>query len=362
VQPSRRGYLSRERARQSTALGEKIMTTAAARVRFVSRVLASLGSPAARALARCLGVAVLGASAASGQWPPGWNLLAAGVPPPVRYHAMVFDLARSVCVTFGGWNGAGGTAETWEWNGTSWTQRLPAAAPWPRWGHAMAYDGVRGRTVLFGGIGSGNFGDTWEYDGAAVTWTPRATGGGPPARRVAAMAFDTLHGVCVLFGGQNDTLSFSDTWTWDGVAWTQRAVAGPAAREQHSMAYDSHRGVVVLFGGFDMFAPPPNSFGDTWEWDGAAWTQRATSGPLAAGAHAMAYDSVRQRTVLVMGHRTWVWDGTAWAEAPTPGLPSRDSAAMAFDAAREQVVRQGGYDTISSTLTRARGRCSAARR
>jgi len=38
------------------------------------------------------------------------------------------------------------------------------------------------------------------------------------------------------------------------------------------MVYDSVRGVTVLFGG------APN-FSDTWEWDGAAWSQRVVSGP-----------------------------------------------------------------------------------
>ena len=54
--------------------------------------------------------------------------------------------------------------DTWEWDGTAWTQRSPASAPSPQQGHAMAYDAARGRVVLFGGHDSFRRGDTWEWD------------------------------------------------------------------------------------------------------------------------------------------------------------------------------------------------------
>ena len=38
------------------------------------------------------------------------------------------------------------------------------------------------------------------------------------------------------------------------------------------MAFDSARKVTVLFGGGSYN-------GDTWEWNGSAWTQRVVSGP-----------------------------------------------------------------------------------
>ena len=41
------------------------------------------------------------------------------------------------------------------------------------------------------------------------------------------------------------------------------------------MAYDSQRGKTVLFRGtiFPGASSPSALFGDTWEWDGSAWTQ-----------------------------------------------------------------------------------------
>ncbi|MER3513473.1 MAG: hypothetical protein C4310_02960, partial [Chloroflexota bacterium] len=61
-------------------------------------------------------------------------------------------------------------SDTWEWNGTTWTQRTPDPTPPPRRRHALTYDMARGAVVLFGGEGaSGLLNDTWEWDGLA--WT-----------------------------------------------------------------------------------------------------------------------------------------------------------------------------------------------
>ena len=47
------------------------------------------------------------------------------------------------------------------------------------------------------------------------------------------------------------------------------ANASPSARLVHALAYDSARGRVVLFGGSDSSF---NLLSDTWVWDGTAWT------------------------------------------------------------------------------------------
>ena len=39
---------------------------------------------------------------------------------------------------------------TWEYDGTGWFARTPAASPPARSGHALAYDSARGKVVLFG--------------------------------------------------------------------------------------------------------------------------------------------------------------------------------------------------------------------
>ena len=69
---------------------------------------------------------------------------------------MAFDSARGVTVLFGGY--FQGRAETWEWDGDTWSE-IHISGP-ARWAHAMTYDSARDAIVLFGGSDGGN--ETWE--------------------------------------------------------------------------------------------------------------------------------------------------------------------------------------------------------
>jgi hypothetical protein len=212
---------------------------------------------------------------------------------------------------FGGQNASANPInQTWEWNGTDWTQRFPSTAPSPRWYCPMAYDSARGVTVLFGGSTGGN--QTWEWDG--TNWTQRFPPASPSSRYGHSMAFDSVRGVCVLFGGYSSVFPpgrRNDTWEWNGTTWTQRFPATPPSpREEQALAYDSARRVTVLFGGLGN----QNQFyADTWEWNGTTWTQRfpaASTSPRRC--HAMAYDSVRGVTVLFGGRFANTFYGDTW--------------------------------------------------
>ncbi len=114
----------------------------------------------------------------------------------------------------------------------------------------MAYDAVRQRTVLFGGLGSGPLGDTWEWDG--IDWTLRNPGGTSPSPRVLhAMAYDPVRQRVVLFGGlDSSNPRLADTWEWDGAQWTQLLTeTSPPGRKDHGLAYDGARQRLVLLGG-----------------------------------------------------------------------------------------------------------------
>ena len=91
-------------------------------------------------------------------------------PTPRFGHAMTFDIIRNRVVMFGGWDSTSRSlADTWEYDGKTWTKMAPTASPPGRDGHVLAYDLARGRTVLFGGDANGTIkSDTWEYDGK--TW------------------------------------------------------------------------------------------------------------------------------------------------------------------------------------------------
>ena len=283
-------------------------------------------------------------------------------------HALAYDSARGRVVLYGGLEeleeGARRLSDTWEWDGTSWTKVTPIgadASPPARIAHALAYDIARGRVVLFGGFGnSGVLSDTWEWDGTSWTEvTPYTAKASPSARDFSALGYHSARGRVVLFGGRdpsNDALS--DTWEWDGTSWTEVTPslpnAKPSGRAAHALAYDNARERLVLFGGIDS---SDKVLSDTWEWDGTSWTEVTPSfpneNPPARLAHGLAYDRARDRVVLAGGFSnsgrfadTWVWDGTSWTDMTPRGagdsFPARRYHAMAYDSARRRVVLFGG--------------------
>jgi hypothetical protein len=233
--------------------------------------------------------------------------------------------------------------DTWVWDGAAWTQRM-VTGPDARQGHAMATRG--GGAMLFGGYSVNEGGvlpllsDTWEWDGAA--WTPRNVPG-PPARAYHAMA--ELHGKVVLFGGFASGREFGDTWEWDGSAWTQRIVPGPSARHSASMA--TLGGRVILSGGY---VDSGTVLGDTWAWDGNSWQLLTATGPQET-EHATAtlgtsiVLSERLRPDLTGGvlyNETQTFDGASWRKLVLEGPTIRQAPAVASNAS--QAVLFGGFD------------------
>lgn len=200
-----------------------------------------------------------------------WALRAHTGPAPRRSHAMAYDSTRGVTVLFGGHTCCSGGSlpfgDTWEWDGAEWVLRATVGPPRRAW-HTMAFDRDRGVTVLFGGAGGPNgnperFADTWEWDGAS--WTLRdATG--PAPRYVHAMAYDSARGVTVMVGGWGEDSFLRDAWEWNGTVWRQRIDAGPRPRWGHTLVYDSARDETLLFGGITRPSPKASTvaLGDTW--------------------------------------------------------------------------------------------------
>lgn len=360
-----------------------------------------------------------------------------GSPQPRHAHAMAYDAARGRVVMFGGSLVADtGIDETWEWDGKTWTRITPAGltSPPPRFATAMAYDPLRNRVVLYGGsyydtlfqkVTSRD--DTWEWDG--TTWTERHPVGplppAPPWKATHVMAYDAAHSRIVMHSGsmwewdgnvwterlsgasspswirEHDmvydvararmiVVDYGQTWAWNEAAWTEVLAnnTAPSGRTGPAMTYDSQRGRTVLFGGdyaqatdtwewdgftWTKFSPAPaplccgkmvydagrgRSFyygwGQTWEWDGANWAQlMPAKSPTTRFGHAMAYDAARRRVVLFGGEfggliydETWEWDGTNWSQIDVIGFPppARYDHAMAYDEKRGRVLLFGGQD------------------
>jgi N-acetylneuraminic acid mutarotase len=197
--------------------------------------------------------------------------------------------------------------DTWEWDGEAWT-RVADTGPTPRGAHAITFDSVRQRVVLFGGLSADidPLNDTWEWDGAV--WTHVADTG-PSPRMEHAMTFDSVRQRVVLFGGHTITgglAFFNDTCEWDGEVWTQVADFGPSPRSGYpAMAQMGTR--TALFGGYDGI----RYLTDTWEWKDLRWTQRQDMGPPARVGHRMAYDGQRERAVLFGGAASGLF-GDTW--------------------------------------------------
>ncbi len=243
----------------------------------------------------------------------GWTELQPATRPSARTACnMVWDSARQRVVMFGGYGPTSpfNLGDTWEWDGTTWQQRFPSHAPSPRGFVYMAYDSVRARTVLFGGglggIGAPTFNDTWEWDG--TDWTQRFPVSAPIAARSGNMVFDSQRSRCVLFGGLSTAyVKQNATWEWNGVDWTQRFPAHvPIARYAVGMAYDSARGRTVMFGGGADSGP----LNDTWEFDGQDWSQVSPNGvPSPRDYVNLVFDPLR-RQILLRGARiadTWLF-------------------------------------------------------
>ena len=192
--------------------------------------------------------------------------------PPARFgNGIAYDAAREQVVLFGGVDCSLGNEfnDTWVWDGTTWTQRFPATSPPARTNIRLAYDAQRGKVVLFGGRGdTAELNDTWTWDG--TTWTEQHPSTVPPVRDTAGVAYDAQRGEVVMFGGYQGCYHCNpdDTWTWDGVTWTQEfPTTSPSGRDSMGMVYDALRGEVVLFGGIFF----PTTYNDTWTWDGSNW-------------------------------------------------------------------------------------------
>lgn len=260
-------------------------------------------------------------------------------------HAMAYDAQRGKVVMFGGTNFSGQFGDTWEWDGLSWTL-VASNGPSGRYGHAMVYDSARGKIVLFGGYGNSVISnETWEWDG--LSWTLVSTTG-PSALYRHAMAYDSARGKVVLFGGDRNGVNSNETWEWDGLSWTLVSTSGPSARYGHAMVYDSVASKVVLFGGNTSGG---GESGETWTWNGTSWILHPASGPSPRRFHAMVYDSIRGKVVLFGGYRsssnvrfddTWEWNGSSWNQVSTSGPPARAEHVMAYDSARGKAVLFGG--------------------
>ena len=218
----------------------------------------------------------------------------------------------------------------------AWVEKT--SAPFSQAGSVAVTDPVRERVVLFNSEGP------WVWNGH---WAKSITAA--PNILLPSFTFDSTRSVFVAVGVTPDQSKY-ETWEWDGVAstFTKKSSTGPLPGDGHAIAYDPVRNQTVLFGGVQFS-------GVTWLWSGAAWSSPTVSGPPARAGHSMVYEPIGQRIILAGGSRagiffddTWAWNGSAWTRivdhVPTE-LGAGTIVSMAYDPNHGGVVAP----TVSGT-------------
>jgi hypothetical protein len=344
--------------------------------------------------------------AATGAW--SQRTVTAG--PSGRYDAsMVWDSTRNRAVLFGGMEKDDATVDgipkqdTWEWDPAAgtWSERTASGnKPSPRWGQAAAFDGSRGKLVVFGGwdVNTGGYlNDLWDWDPATAAWTQRLTGteDNLPSQRiyaslvsndsagrlelVAGMINSTTYygGTGGYYGGYGGSIGYpvpvpitfgpvsysgiasKEVWELEPVApaFTDRSAAlnSPGRLTDHAMAYCPDTGKVYVFGGIDDMYVLHN---DLWEWDGSKWSKVAADvQPTARMDAGLAYDPARKSLILFGGQNTyssytatvfndtWEWSSTTrkWTQLfPTNSPEALYGHGMVTDTGRNKILLYGG--------------------
>ncbi|MCA8965908.1 MAG: hypothetical protein KDC48_13570 [Planctomycetes bacterium] len=288
-----------------------------------------------------------------------WTQLAPAITPSPRAGAIGVSDGSSIYLFGGKPSSTTELDDLWRFDGATWTNITPTSGPLPpaRDWYGCAYDTMRGRLVLFGGRSTAlaaDLGDTWEFDGSS--WTQLMPAHSPSPRRWTAMAFDTLRNETILFGGATGSTYYDDTWSWNGTDWTQLAPATtPGIRARGAMSYDITRGETIYFGGRNA----AGALGDTWKWDGTGWSQVVTANaPGSLGvpglfAYAITYDFLRDRHVIFGGTRTsgtlagtWEFDGVDWAlRSPATVPASRTIPMLTYVLSLGKSFLFGGFQT-----------------
>jgi hypothetical protein len=310
-------------------------------------------------------------------------------PSPRRSMSMVFDAGLGVLLLFGGYadDGTGGAlaGDTWMWSAASdaWT-RLAITGPTPRFDAAIAYDGWRGKSVLFGGHAIDDLDDLWEWSwsagGPSGSWQSVASTGTPCARVGARLVFDTAKGHLLLFGGADlppDDIPvenfgykfFADlyeldpaTRTWREHKPTVTAATPPGNRTHLAAALDADSRSVVVAGGSGNSCGgcPPHIYDEAWRFvpETLSWSALPSLSSRRVDA-AMAFDPARH-TMLLLGGALGTTPvdelveltGGSWVAPSSTGgpPPARYAAELAVDPATNTVLLFGGQANGTTAL------------
>ena len=232
----------------------------------------------------------------------------------------------------------------------AWTEPYTADAPSARRYFAMAYDAVRDVTVLYGGDdGDYNaFDDTWEWDG--TNWTEMSPVDFPsnPYGAAISMAWHAGTSKIIMFYSFDTPSTTDQTWEWDGTNWTLLSPATDPYPDSGAAWYSmasAPGGNVLLWGGNTT----SGLSNQTATWDGTDWVVASPgTSPTADWLCPMAYDPTLDLTVLLtLDGNIWTWDGTDWANVGTGTAYNQGMASLAWHSNLGKLVLFGGYTAPS---------------
>lgn len=300
----------------------------------------------------CVGVGALVMLCAAPAVPAqSWSQAHPASSPPAQIQAKVaFDTARSVAVLYGQ-DGAGTSSSLWEWNGSSWATRVAATMPL-RWGPGIAFDPVRGRLLLFGGLNSAALlNDSWEWDGTAISQRQFLVA--PPSRWMPAMTFDAAGGRILMFGGIGGAFAaLTDTWEYDGFGWTEvfpaTVPSGIPALSPPHLQYCGLTATAVLLTG------RLNGSYATWEWIGSNWVGRPQAVDPTDVHQLLQWNG--GTGLLAVSNATapptlWEYGAGGWSAGfAIPAPTSMWGSAACYDSVRDEIVAFGGHDLQGAAI------------
>ncbi|MGH7686018.1 MAG: hypothetical protein ACREN2_04285 [Candidatus Dormibacteria bacterium] len=296
--------------------------------------------------------------------------------PPARFGAALgFDVVTRQLILFGGATAgdqahpadAVRLADTWAWDGHSWTQLHPAMSPPALYGARLVDDPATGHLLLVSG--SGTLDSTgalqqmgvWLWGGQ--NWSRIADN--PLQMQFAAVGSDQAHRQVLLSGFDNGYLlncggrlncpvlqSFDKpgAYQYGGGHWMAAPGTAPQFAEGGT-AYDPNSQQLISAGGLAQ-----NGLESTYGWDGKQWHVVSQSqgyngvpdpaypaGPCDAATDADAGNLVMACSFTDNGKATgatWTFDGTNWtrAQQATTVLPAIPSISLADDLVAGAVI------------------------
>ncbi|MCD4653874.1 hypothetical protein K8T06_08045 [bacterium] len=202
-----------------------------------------------------------------------------------------------------------------------------------REGFAICQTTGSGLIMLFGGEDSVGFkNDTWIFNGTSwmdLVITPDYS---PSARRDHAMVYNEIIGKVVLFGGVDSNMTvLNDTWIWDGVIWEELFI--------DDQSFDGLNPVMCRYDDTLMLICDDNICYTLEETEnGWTWQEIPEITALTCSVKGIAWNEASQQVILVSETSTWCYpDANGEWENLGFATPSNHIRSLVYDATDQKI-------------------------